>query len=372
MEKYCLGIDVDKKSLNCCFVLSVSPSIKVKASRSFANSDTGFSNLLAWMGKHRKLPGLHTCVVMEATGVYHEKLAYFLHCQNINVHVVLPLRAKHYMSSIGHRSKTDKMDAKGLAYMGCQQELEPWEKPDATLAELRSLTRQIEALHHQKAMLKNQREALEHAGAVHREAARSNQKIIKALEQEVARLERHVAKLVDSNASLRQKYALFTPLKGIGLMSFAVIASETDGFALFKNQRQLASYSGYDVIENQSGQRAGRTRISKKGNTHIRRILHMAAWSAVSHNVAPFRQLYDRVYERTGIKMKGYVAVQRKLLAIFYTLWKKDKPFEPEYANKISSIHEPSSSFREVSGNKKIATSGEMATLDRHPCNQVA
>ena len=52
----------------------------------------------------------------------------------------------------------------------------------------------------------------------------------------------------------------------------------------FANQRQLVSYAagppgGYDVVENQSGNRSGKTRISKKGNSRIRRILHLPAFN---------------------------------------------------------------------------------------------
>ena len=47
--------------------------------------------------------------------------------------------------------------------------------------------------------------------------------------------------------------------------------------------------------------------------------------------------------ERTGIKMKGYVAVQRKLLVLIYTLWKNDMEFDPNY--EISGIQEPKPLF---------------------------
>ena len=113
-------------------------------------------------------------------------------------------------------------------------------------------------------------------------------------------------------------------------MAFAVVVAETDGFALIENQRQLTSYAGYDIVENQSGKRKGRARISKKGNSHIRRVLHMPAFNAVKYEET-FKELYDRVYNRSGIKMKAYVAVQRKLLCMMYTLWKKDQMFKPNY-----------------------------------------
>ncbi len=47
-----------------------------------------------------------------------------------------------------------------------------------------------------------------------------------------------------------------------------------------------------------------------------------------------FRNLYERVYERSGLKMKGLVAVQRKLLLLIYTLFKKNERYDPEYREK--------------------------------------
>ena len=106
-------------------------------------------------------------------------------------------------------------------------------------------------------------------------------------------------------------------------------------FALFKNLRQLVSYFGYDVIENQSGNHSGKTKISKRGNGHIRRILHMSSLRVVRFDQKPFVDLYNRVNDKTGIKMKGYVAVQKKLLVYIYTLWKKNETYHP--LQKITS-----------------------------------
>ena len=44
-----------------------------------------------------------------------------------------------------------------------------------------------------------------------------------------------------------------------------------------------------------------------------------------------FQDLYNRVFERTKIKMKAYTAVQRKLLCLMFTLWKKEEDFDADY-----------------------------------------
>ena len=64
----------------------------------------------------------------------------------------------------------------------------------------------------------------------------------------------------------------------------------------------------------------------------------MPAFSVVKYNIDPFADLYERVYNRTMIKMKAYVAVQRKLLILIYTLWKKNEKYNPEMAARSLSF----------------------------------
>jgi len=135
---------------------------------------------------------------------------------------------------------------------------------------------------------------------------------------------------------LKEKIDILSSIKGAGELTAATIIGETNGFALFENYKQLVSYAGYDVIENQSGDHVGKTKISKKGNSHIRRILHMAALNVVTYKVKPFVDLYERVYQRTNVKMKGYVAVQRKLLVILFALCKKNQKFDPQHQSSLS------------------------------------
>ena len=134
MKKYCFGIDVDKKTFKVCLILRDSDlQKKVRASKTFANNLSGFKLFQLWIVKHTKHHGALESYVMEATGVYHEQLAYFLNSHQKHVHIVLPLKSKRYLQSLGYRGKTDKIDAKGLAMMGCEQDLSLWEPPSCLL-----------------------------------------------------------------------------------------------------------------------------------------------------------------------------------------------------------------------------------------------
>jgi len=46
--------------------------------------------------------------------------------------------------------------------------------------------------------------------------------------------------------------------------------------------------------------------------------------------------------------MKGYVAVQRKLLCICYTLWKKEEDFQVEYQENSKEVEKQKAPLHEI------------------------
>lgn len=206
------------------------------------------------------------------------------------------------------------IDAKGLALMGAQQQLKSWRPVSEQLLQLRHLTRHLEALQRLSTVFGNQLHALEYSRVNSKLVSKQLRQSKKSIERQVEEVKAAITKLVEQDDQLRPRINNICKIKGVSVLTVAVIVAETNGFAAFENQRQLVSYAGYDVVENQSGTHVGKTKISKKGNSHIRRALHMPALNVVRYEQHPFVHLYNRVYERTKIKMKAYVAVQKKLL----------------------------------------------------------
>ncbi|MFV8362031.1 hypothetical protein ACNQGO_01445, partial [Flavobacterium sp. ZT3P35] len=64
------------------------------------------------------------------------------------------------------------------------------------------------------------------------------------------------------------------------------------------------------------------------------------AFVAVKHNEKPAVDLYNRTIEKHGIKMKSYVAVQKKLLVLIYHIWKKNEEYDPNYLQKMNQHQE--------------------------------
>jgi transposase len=349
--KYSVGTDMSKAKFDACIsVIDTSHLVKVIATRSFRNTPSDIEEFYRWSLSKIKyeLPVVYT---MEATGVYYEKLAWFLNKNDCYVSVVLPNRSKKYMQSVGIKTKNDRIDSKGLARMGAEQRLGKWEAPDEKIVRLRNLTRHREGLQATKTRINNQLEAFQCSEHVDESVVRQQKEIMEVIDEKIKETEKLIIKLVRNDPELMEKVQKITKIKGIGILTLATLIAETNAFNLIKNQSQLVSYAGYDVIENQSGKHVGKTKISKKGNSHIRRILYMPALTAVSNNEPIFKNLYERIYGRTKVKMKGYVAVQRKLLVLVYALWKNNEEFERDYLIKKQKDEYPemqsrSSSFR--------------------------
>lgn len=221
--------------------------------------------------------------------------------------------------------------------MGLEQHLPLWSPLSKNLYALRLLTRQHQRLQELKTQSTNQQHALEHSAFDSSFIDKQLTKLVAVYDAQIDALETAIKELIDEDPILKPRVERLIAIKGLALLSVAVLVAETNGFEGFTNQRHLVSYAGYDVVENQSGNHSGKTRISKKGNSRLRRILHLPAFNAVRFNEPTCKALYDRVYERTHIKMKAYVAVQKRLLLMAYALWRYEVKYEPEYlANRVS------------------------------------
>lgn len=331
-----VGIDVSQKTLDVMFGdYSIDQTISLKESRNFKNDQKAFQVFLKWVLK-RADPSVPLFFTMEATGAYHEKLACFLVDNNQKVSVVMPTRASHYAKTLEVKTITDKEAAKTLTRMGLEKKLRLWEKPDPAYLKLRTLTRHREQLQKSKTVFSNQLHANGVSAWDTKNILGGIKKITKLLNEQIEEVEKQINKYIDSVPELKKRLGYLTSIKGIGTITAATLVGETNGFSEIKNKRQLVSYCGYDVIRKDSGTSVtSKPRMSKRGNRHIRRAMHFPALSAIRHSPTDKDQ-FIRMVQKHGIKMKAAVAIQRKLLVLAYTLWKRQENFDPNYHEQAS------------------------------------
>lgn len=326
--KQSVGIDISKDTFMasiCCIYQS--GKMDFTTTEPFKNVKTGFNQFVKWVRKNSSKE-VQITFLMEATGVYYEQLAYHLHKLSFQISVLLPNKVKNYAKCLNIKTKTDKVDAKVIARMGAEQNLSLWTPPTPVYQQMRLLTRYYQELKKQKTALQNRIEALNHSVFADDFVVQSYQEQLSLLDKQIELCEKKLKTLVKEDEELASKFENVETIKGVGFITIAIVVAETQGFSLITNRKQLASYAGLDVIERQSGTSVrGKSKISKKGNSHIRAALYFPAMVSSVRNVS-LRNDYQRIIKHKPNKKIGLVAVQRKLLLLIFTLWKNNEKYQ--------------------------------------------
>lgn len=333
--KQCVGIDISKNSFTACLCKRDEKcNFSFSKVANFSNDKTGFNQLLRWV-KSELASSVELVFLMEATGVYYESLAHHLYKLKKTVHVSLPNTTKHYFSSLNVKTKTDAVDAKWLSQFGVERNHKMWTPPSPIIIELRNLTRYYVQLQEQRTVLGNIKHSKDCSHEVQKFVLQSNKSLITQIDKQITKCKLEIERLISSDKYMHQKVQKLLTIKGVGLITIATILAETLCFERFQNIKQLTSFAGYDVVQRESGTSIkGKTRISKKGNRYIRNALYFPAMVSCRFN-PKMKETYTRINMKKSSKMIGQVAIQRKLLALIFTIWKNDTVFDPEYKKVV-------------------------------------
>ena len=332
--KQVLGIDVAQKELVVRLGKMVEGLIiELCAGKAFANTAKGFELMVQWVKKltDETVPVRYA---MEATGVYHEPLAYFLANRGLDVSIVMPNKISNYMRTLDIKTVTDKTSAEAIARFGLERSLDNWQKPLPVYKKIRQLTRERDQLIQERTIVKNQLHAEQSEAEPNENSLERINQRIDFLDSQEKEINAEIKATVKTDERTDTLVTLFSSLPGVGVLTAATVLGETNGFNLIRNKKQLASYAGLDVKEKESGTSVkGKPRISKKGNRFLRKTMHLPALAAIRTDDR-FKALYIRLVAIHGIKMKAVVAVQRKLLEMMYTIYKTNTKYDREYLQK--------------------------------------
>ena len=321
-----IGIDVSKAKLDCVW-LRDPITLKIK-SKVFPNTPKGHKTLLVWLDKQTgEIPTALHCV-MEATGIYHERLAYALYEAGVRVSVVNPAQMRDYAKSLGTRTKTDKQDSLVIARYGVAQQPRLWQPEPPEVRRLKALIARYEAV---KQDIQRELNRLEKAQISQTSEAviTSIETVHQQLDEEKTRLAELIDEHIDQHPGLKQDRALLESIPGVGPVvsqqMVAVLRSRC-----FDAAPQCAAFLGLVPIAHESGSSVRkRAHLSKTGNAQLRAKLYMAAIVAIRHN-PDIKHLYERLLRRGKSKMSALGAAMRKLVQICFGVLKHQTPYLPQ------------------------------------------
>ncbi len=329
--KQVIGIDVGSKELVVCLgKIFANLDKKLCDYGNFRNTDKGLVKLHGWVQAHTSSESpIH--FVMEATGVYHEKLAYFLESKGYTISIILPNKISNYFRTLEIKTITDKTCSEAITLFGLERNLEIWRRPDPTYKRLKQLTRERNQLVQERTAVKNQLHAEQTEAEPNTNSLNRIKERIAVLQKQEKEVLTEIKLIVKENSVLRQETDNLISIPGIGLLTAVTVLAETNGFEMIRNKKQLVSYAGLDVKEKQSGiSILGKPTISKRGNRYLRKSLHLPALAAIRHD-EHYSNTFTRLVSKHGIKMKAAVAVQRKLLELMFIIFKSKQRYDSQY-----------------------------------------
>jgi transposase len=332
---YVIGVDISKDSFHARILSTKSTSvIPLDKISMFKNSVKGFTVFLKWLNK-LNISFQSSLIVMEATGVYWEKLAFYcVQKENIDVSVVNPKQIKHFALTNLRRSKTDPLDADLIAHFGIALKPNIWNPPHPILEELKQICRERDSFVKMLVEEVNRLHAIKASANPSSVVLKSHRGVIKHLEKQIKKLEDVIKDKLDNNSGLREKKELLKTVPGIGDISATLLLTETKGFATFTSPKQLAAYVGISPSQHESGSSVNKKpKISKVGNSKIRSTLYLSSLSSIRSN-SPFKKFYERLRKKGKPAKVALIAVARKMLHIIFAINKSGKPFDPCYISQ--------------------------------------
>lgn len=259
---------------------------------------------------------------IESTGSYHELLADLAHAAGLQVFVINPRVLRRYAQSVGQRGKTDRIDAEMIARYVAREhaELHAYVPPTK---EQRALARLI-----------NRRGTLVAARGAVTQSLRGVADIdaeLSHLEVCFDRLLRQVEILMQE--ALQQLPAANQAAKQIATIpGYGPLGSTCLGYTLtrlpYASSDAVIAQTGFDPRPDDSGQKHGRRRLSKRGPSEQRRILFNCARAA--SRTRHWQPYYAAQLAKGLSSTAATVILARKMVRVAFAVVKQNAPFDPE------------------------------------------
>jgi len=157
------------------------------------------------------------------------------------------------------------------------------------------------------------------------------------LKIQIKNVENQMNRISDNDEIIK----ILTSIPGIGFVSSFAFRWKVDNISRFKDSKHLSSYFGLTVRQHQSGDKMIKGKISKAGNSIVRKLFVQGAQCIFNQKLLTVRWYFLNMMKEEEInqgksrdkhirlkhKNKKIIAVARKNMVFAYTCWKKNEYF---------------------------------------------
>lgn len=127
---------------------------------------------------------------------------------------------------------------------------------------------------------------------------------------------------------------IITSINGIGDTTGAAFLAEIGDISNFSSHKSLIAFAGLDPTVYQSGKFQGTSKISKRGNRHLRRIIYLMTIGVIRCN--NFFKKYFLKRKQDGLSFrKAVMATAHKLIGVVFAMLSHNVKFDVKKANSL-------------------------------------
>jgi transposase len=330
---YFLGVDVSKLTLD----IAVVKEGKLLHEEQILNNQKELNSFLKHLQKNLGIQFQEIVVCMEYTGIYNYKALEVLCRANINVCMEPAMQIKKSQGMV--RGKDDKIDARRIAQYAYKnrEELQFYRPDSKTAQKLKALLSSRERLINVKIQLEVPLQEL--IGYTDSDIVKAlkvtNDPMIKYTQKQLNKIELQIDELIKEDQDIKKQYDYVTSVIGIGKITGLNMMVSTGFFRRITDYKKFACYSGVAPFKHESGTSIrGKMRVSKMANMNMKKLLHLAAMSAIRSN-GELKEYYQRKVTEGKNKMAVINAVRNKLISRVFTCVNQQRLYQKIYQNTI-------------------------------------
>ena len=132
--------------------------------------------------------------------------------------------------------------------------------------------------------------------------------------------------MIDANPDRKQNFSRLCTISGVGPVVGTALVNTLERVPV-KSADAFVAFTGLDPRPDDSGQHRGKRRLSKRGPAELRRLLYLAAMSAIKTKT--WRPLYEH-YRAKGLSSTAtLVILARRIARTAWSIYTYKTEFDP-------------------------------------------
>ena len=328
-----IGIDISKETLDIALLTTEGEVINYKWNNDRKSLKKDFKTFF----KEHNMKKNDTLICAEHTGHFGNKLVDVALEIELNLWLESAYSILHSQGLI--RGKNDKVDALRIAEYAKRftDKVILITPTPQSVKQLKLLNVErdliVKDIQKYKAQLKQEKGFLE--ADYFKAKTKRIENLIKYLKQTLSEIENKIDDIINNDDHISSNYKKIISVDGVGKQTAITTIIATNNFTKFKNPRKFACHAGCAPFRYQSGTSLNsRNKVSQKANKNIKRILHMAALSAIQMK-RELKEYYERKVAEGKNKMSVINAVRAKIIHRIFAVVIQNREYEKNYINSL-------------------------------------